>query len=364
MRIAVLSAACSIHTARWAAALAARGHEVALFSLARHRAPASLTIPGVQTTLLSGGYLRAAGALRAALDAIAPDILHAHYATGYGTLARKGGFHPLLLSVWGSDVYDFPRMGPVHRGIVRRNLRAADGVASTAARMAAHTRALCPGLPELFITPFGVDTAVFTPAAHPPGAVPGAPLSVGIVKTLAPKYGVDVLLRAFARLPRYLAGHPLRLCVYGDGPQRRQLGELVRKLELGGRVHFYGAVAHQNVPEVLRGMDVFCAPSVLDSESFGVAAVEAMACGLPVAAGAVDGFKEVLRDGETGLLVPPGDDAALAGALRTLLSDAAMRARMGKAARADVQARFEWRGCVDKMEHALIETARRAGGAA
>lgn len=321
-------------------------------------------MPGVPVRLLPGGYLRAAGALRAALDAFSPDILHAHYATGYGTLARNSGFHPLLLSVWGSDVYDFPRMGPVHRAIVRRNLLAADGVASTGERMAARTRALCPGLPPVFITPFGVDTAVFAPAAHPPGAAPGAPLTVGIVKTLAPKYGVDVLLRAFARLPRELDSRHLRLLVYGDGPQRAALPALARRLGQGSRVTFCGPIAHQNVPAALHELDVFCVPSVCDSESFGVAAVEAMACGLPVAAGAVDGFKEVIRDGETGLLTSPGDDAALADALRVLLTDAALRARMGAAARADVQARFEWRGCVEKMERALAETARKAGSAA
>lgn len=360
MRIALLSAASSIHTARWANALAARGHAVALFSLERHPAPAGSISSDVPVYYLRGGYLRAACALKKGLAAFAPQVLSAHYATGYGTLARRSGFAPVLLSVWGSDVYDFPRKSAFHRQIVQRNLRAATAIASTSERMAARVRALCPLVDSPFITPFGVDTRVFSPA-DTPRARDGR-LTIGIVKALEPKYGVDVLLRAFAYALPQLTGMDVRLEIYGGGSRRQMLEQMAVCLGVEKRVCFFGAVPHSQVPDILRKLDIFCAPSVSDSESFGVSAVEALACGVPVVAGAVDGFREVLRDGETGFLVPPGDADALAGRLVRLARDVALRGRMGEAGRADVRQRFEWQACVTRMEQALEATIHLCAG--
>ncbi|MFT9076033.1 glycosyltransferase [Ethanoligenens sp.] len=356
MRIALLSAASSIHTVRWANALAERGHSVRLFSLFRHAAKAGSISPAVSVYYLSGGYLRALPAFRDGLSAFAPDVLNVHYATGYGTLARRSGFAPVLLSVWGSDVYDFPCQSPIHRHIVVRNLRAATAIASTSERMAARVRALCPHLPPLYITPFGVDTRVFAPV---PQARETGEVVIGIVKALEPKYGVDILLRAFARVTAQIPGGIVRLKIYGGGSQRRALEQLAKRLGIAPHVGFYGPVPHERVPEVLHGLDIFCAPSVSDSESFGVAAVEALACGIPVVAGAVDGFQEVLRDRQTGFLVPPRDVGALSEAMMHLVGDPVLRQRMGSAGRADVQARFEWQSCVARMEQAL-QAARNA----
>lgn len=347
MRIALLSAASSIHTVRWVCALASRGHQVALFSLARHVAKEGSISSNVPVYYLPGGYLRALPTFRKMLSAFAPDVLNAHYATGYGTLARRSGFSPVLLSVWGSDVYDFPHKSPIHRHVVVKNLRAATAIASTSERMAMRVRTLCPHLPPLYITPFGVDTRQFSPAQkkHADGK-----LVIGIVKALEPKYGVDVLLRAFAQVLPQLSGLDARLEIYGGGSERQALEQLANQLGIAPRVRFRGAVPHEQVPEILRMLDIFCAPSVSDSESFGVAAVEALACGVPVVAGAVDGFKEVLRDGETGFLVPPGDAEMLGERLVQLAHDRSLRQKMGLAGRADVQARFEWQSCVTQME--------------
>lgn len=355
MRIALLSAASSVHTVRWVNALAARGHAVALFSLARHRAKPGSISPDVPVYSLPGGYLRALPVFRKRLEAFSPDVLNAHYATGYGTLARRAGFSRVLLSVWGSDVYDFPRKSVVHRHIVVRNLRAAAAIASTSERMALRVRALCPGLPRLYITPFGVNTQVFVPGAQADG---DGKLVFGIVKALELKYGVDVLLRAFALAQPQLSGMDTHLEIYGGGSCGQALERLAVQLGIASRVRFYGAVPHEQVPGILRKLDVFCTPSVSDSESFGVAAVEALSCGVPVIAGAVDGFKEVLRDGQTGFLVPPGDAAALADRMVTLAQNPVLRKQMGAAGRADVQARFEWVDCVSRMEQALAGAAR------
>ncbi|HCB99739.1 MAG TPA: glycosyltransferase family 4 protein, partial [Ruminococcaceae bacterium] len=115
MRIAFLSAACSIHTVRWVNALADRGHEIALFSLLRHADKMGSISQKITVYYLRGGYLSATQAFSRELAAFSPQVLNAHYATGYGTLARRSRFNPLLLSIWGSDIYDFPHFGPIHR---------------------------------------------------------------------------------------------------------------------------------------------------------------------------------------------------------------------------------------------------------
>ena len=137
--------------------------------------------------------------------------------------------------------------------------------------------------------------------------------------------------------------------MYGGGdaePYKR----LAAALELVDRVGIFGRVGHDRVPETLRRFDIFTMPSIYDSETFGVAAVEAASCGLPVVSTRVGGVPEVVIDGTTGHLVAPADPAALALVLERLLSDAELRRKMGAAGRRFVLANYPWQECVDRME--------------
>jgi glycosyltransferase involved in cell wall biosynthesis len=122
------------------------------------------------------------------------------------------------------------------------------------------------------------------------------------------------------------------------------------------RVQFVGAVAHAQVPEQLHSFDIFAAASRLDSESFGVAVIEASACGLPVVVTRAGGLPEVVRRGETGLVVERENPAALAEALQRLIDDPTLRARLGAAGRAHVQACYEW----DTSVQTMIDVYRQA----
>ena len=358
MRIALLGAANSIHLQRWAHALVARGHAVCVLSqdpIDRQRLPAQAEVVALPHAG-QVGYFANAWRLRRELARWKPDLLNAHYASGYGTTAALSGVRPLLLSVWGSDVYDFPYEGAFKAWLIRANLRSASAIASTSHAMARQVRRLLPEAGEIAVTPFGVDLAHFAPS---PAREPGW-ITIGIVKTLAPKYGVDVLLRAFAALcadERVRAlPTPCRLLVVGDGPQRAELEALAAALGVADRTRFVGAVPHGEVANWLNRFDVYAAPSRLDSESFGVAVIEAGACGLPVVVSDAGGLPEVVRDGETGLVVPRDDVAALAAALARLALDAPLRERLGTAGRAHVSATYDWPRCVDAMEAAYART--------
>lgn len=297
------------------------------------------------------GYFANAPALRRAIACFEPDLMNAHYASGYGTTAALAGFRPTLLSVWGSDVYDFPYQSWWKGWLLRWNLRRATRLASTSRVMAEQTASLVPKLAPAFVTPFGVDCRRFSPgegrdARH---------LTIGTVKTLAPKYGIDLLVRAFAyllgdaRLAEIDRQQPLRLLLVGGGPEGDALRALADELGVAARVEFAGQVPHDDVPHWLRRLDIYVAASRSDSESFGVAAVEASACGVPVVVSNAGGLPEVVDHGVTGLVVPRDDPQALARALSTLLLDPARRATFGAAGRSHVLQRYEWERCVDTM---------------
>ncbi|MES3013364.1 MAG: glycosyltransferase [Pseudomonadota bacterium] len=350
-RIALLGPANSIHLQRWVAALVQRGHAVLVIS--QHRCERELLPASAEVVWLphagSLGYFRNAGPLRRALARWRPDILNAHYASGYGSTSALAGFAPTLLSVWGSDVYDFPYESVAKGWLLRRNLRRATAIASTSEAMAGQVRRLVPEVGEIAITPFGVDLTLFAPTPHAP-----RPLTIGIVKSLAPKYGVDLLLRAFAGVTE-----PCRLLIVGEGPQRAELEVLARELGIAARTGFTGAVAHADVPAFLNRLDIYAAPSRLDSESFGVAVIEASACALPVVVSDAGGLPEVVRDGETGLVVPRDDVPALRAALQRLVRDAPLRERLGRTGRAHVTRAYEWGHCVEVMEGCYARTIAR-----
>jgi glycosyltransferase involved in cell wall biosynthesis len=126
------------------------------------------------------------------------------------------------------------------------------------------------------------------------------------------------------------------LVLVGEGPERPHVQALAAELGVADRVLCLGALPHFS--EWLGRADLFLLPS--ETESFGLAALEALACGVPVIASDVGGLPEVVRHGETGLLVPPGDPAALAAAVASLLDDEPRRQRLGQAGREDAVARF------------------------
>ena len=140
------------------------------------------------------------------------------------------------------------------------------------------------------------------------------------------------------------SGRDVELVLVGDGRERAALQALAQSLQIHDSVHLVGW--RHDVSALLQGFDLFALPSA--SEGYSLALVEAAAAALPLVATAVGGNGEIVQDGVTGLLVPAGDDAALAAALGTLVDDTALRDRMGLAAR-------QWalaRGSIGTMAHA------------
>ena len=355
MIVILLASASCIHSTRWANGLVSRGIDVHLISA--HSLALELD-PRVSLHILNNsaplGYISAIFEVQKLINEIHPDLLNAHYASGYGLLARLVGFKPTLLSVWGSDVYDFPQKSFFHRSLLRKNLKSATAIASTSVCMAQKVKETFSH-EKVFITPFGVDEKLFKAMDKPVDLKDY--IVLGTVKTLSAKYGIDVLIKAFAIAYGIVGSdHLIKLEISGGGPDLANLEALARDLGISKQVVFYGEVDHVDVPKMLNRLDIYCAFSRLDSESFGVAILEASACKKPVIVSDADGPAEVTLDGITGLLVPKEDIYASAKAMIHLIKDKQLRQSMGEAGREHVLEHYTWDKSLDLMINAYKQT--------
>lgn len=290
--------------------------------------------------------LRAYLGFRAAFRRIRPDLVHLHnleYLMFPAALAWRG---PLVLTTYGLDITRFAEhsAGARTRAAKRYVLRRADALTAASEFLAAET-ARCGGLPggRVRVTPFGVDTQWLRRGSVRSG---NGPVTICMPKDLKPEYGPLEFIRAVGLLRS--RGKAVRGVLVGEGPLRAEAEALVRALGLEGVVEVRRRVPLEEVRAVYERADICAMPS--HRESFGVVALEAQSMELPVVAGAVEGLKEVLLDGITGFLVPPGDPEALAGRLELLVDRADLRREMGRAGRAFVEERFDWRRSAAIME--------------
>jgi glycosyltransferase involved in cell wall biosynthesis len=202
----------------------------------------------------------------------------------------------------------------------------------------------------------GVDTRQFAPRAA--SAALRAQLGVATEATLFAFAGRLVGWKGIGVAVRALAEPAMRavaaqLLIIGDGPERQTLRALADSLGVGARVLLHEPVAHARVPEYYGAIDVGVFPSIGD-EAFGITIAEAMSCGKPVIGSHIGGIPEVIgNEGSAGLLVAPGDAAALAQAMRALALDPARRARMGAAARARIETEFSWTAAAQRLLQGL-----------
>jgi glycosyltransferase involved in cell wall biosynthesis len=157
--------------------------------------------------------------------------------------------------------------------------------------------------------------------------------------------GVKVLLRAVSRMPRR---ERLKVLIAGEGEERTALKGLTGELGLENAVIFTGFVPHEEVPRYLSLARAAAFPSLAD-EAFGISICEAMACGVPAIGTTIGGIPEVIEDGQTGLLVKPRDEEALARALTSLLEDEEKRRSLAERGRGRVNASFTWEKVTDRL---------------
>ena len=282
------------------------------------------------------------------------ELIHAHMVVPDGWVAaRLGARHgvPVVATAHRADVLDVPARGPLDAARVGEAVADVDQVCAVS-RVVADAAAR-HGVPQrpIRVVPNGADPETCRPwpraQVRAEFGLPADQPIVTYVGQLVERKGLVPLITAVARLADRPGGVPL-LALAGGGPQEQELERLARDLGIADRVRFIGRVEHRRVGRFMACGDLFVLPSF--SEGLPTVVCEAMNCGLPVVATAVDGTPEIVRDGETGLLVPPGDPAALAAALGDLLADPARRQTMGEAALRVGRAEYTWDANARTME--------------
>lgn len=361
MKICFLAPASSAHIRKWCRFFVSRGHEVHVVSFVNGE------IDGVQGHLVQVGteadagdldklkYLLHAKEVKRIIRGIQPDIVNVHYATSYGTVAALAGLGRYVLSVWGSDIYEFPQKSSLHRKMLQFSLNRAAVLFSTSKAMAEEAGKYTKK--PFVITPFGVDTNLFSPDRRDRDGTDRS-FWIGTVKSLDLKYGIDDLLRAAAIVREVRPEIPLALRIAGKGPHDQLLYQMAEELGLSECVNWLGFISQEEAAREWASLDVGVVCSNCE-ESFGVAAVEAQACACPVIISDVPGLKEATSPGVTSMVVPKANPEKLAEAITELYDDPGRRVQMGQAGRQFVIDTYEYNHCFSAIEEEFERLVRR-----
>ncbi len=300
------------------------------------------------------GYFLNVAWFRRLARAIEADIVNAHYAGGYGTMAALSRVRPLVITAWGSDVLTTPWSSWLKRILVRGNLLFADRVVVMAEGMREAVRKLTGG--DAWIIPFGVETDAFRP--QPAGrawAFPADAFVVGICKALEPVYRQDVAIRAVDILRRERPDLNVFLAIVGEGGEAARLRALIEELSLQDSVLMAGPREHSELPAFYNAISAYAVTS--ESEGLCVSALEAAACGKPVISTPVGAMGKLAEAGAMGLSIDVGDANGLAQAIARLADHPDEAARYGQAGIEQVRAHYDWevtiRKTVDLFEGVL-----------
>jgi D-inositol-3-phosphate glycosyltransferase len=362
----------NVHVAALAKGIAAKGHEVAVFTRGSGRRVTQVRVEdGYSVWYLPAGpsgplekdslwvYMEEFREnLQRCFLEIKPQLVHAHF----------------WMSAWAAEqlciameiplVITFHALGSVkrrHQGaldsspaerieVEARLIRSADLILATSSDEVSELVSLGGNDSSMIVIPCGVDVNQFSPASDAHGATAAPSGFTGIVSVgrLVRRKGFDIAIRAVAGIPDAeltIVGGPPSASFDGDAEVLR-LREVARVVQAEGRVRLLGPISRARLPEVLRAACVVvCSPAY---EPFGMVALEAMACGVPVVATAVGGLKESVLDGKTGILVEPNDPISLRKGIQRLLRDPDLRLRLGQQGRTRAETRYSWTVVVER----------------
>jgi glycosyltransferase involved in cell wall biosynthesis len=340
---------------------AARGHMVSVLVTSRDRHSHIETLGGVRlifaARLATISSAPISLALFRYLASERSDIVHLHYPYPWGELASYFFGHSVkTVLTFHSDIVRQKYLRLLYSPLMQRVLERVDTIIATSPDYIATSPVLARWQKKCVVVPLGIDPSPYSNSPLDPlystslrewsrqdgdRQYEGVILFVGHLRYYK---GLNYLLQALHELPG------TRLIVVGRGPMDREWKNLARELGVERRVDFVGEIANADLPSYYTACDVFVLPSSERSEAFGVVQLEAMAAGKPVVSCDVGtGVGWVNQNEVTGLVVPPRDPAALANAIKRILSDKELAERMGIAGRERVRAEFTIGNMVDQV---------------
>jgi L-malate glycosyltransferase len=337
IKILMVASGKSYHATRWANALVKENLEVYFYTNHKFLRPLDEKI-----ILLKGKVKNKIGYILNILDLIKtvkiinPHIVHVHSAGGYGFM---GSFIKKfkILSLYGSDIFISPNKSIINKMILKYQLKKYPLIQSTSQSMSLEAKKYTTS--KINIIAFGVDTDLFI---YKQNKIIDNTIRIGIVKKLEKIYGIDILINAFKKITN--VNNIIELYIVGDGTQKSNLRILASDNK---HIYFKDAIPNKMVPSFLSTLDIFVVPS--RSESFGVAAIEASSCSLPVIASNVGGLPEVVINNKTGLLFEKEDIKGLTQKLNILIEDSTLRKSLGFNGRNFIEKTYNWKQSIKEQ---------------
>lgn len=268
------------------------------------------------------------------------DILHAHYASSYGLLGYLTFFKPFFISVWGSDVVEFPNKNFLFKNFIKIILKRANEICATSNDLANITQHFTKK--NINVIPFGIDTEKFSFVD-----VTKRENVIGIVKSLEPNYGIEYLIKAFAELKKEIKEFNYKLLIVGSGSQFEYLLNLIKKLNIKEFTELVGYVDYDQIHLYHQKIKIGVYPSF--KESFGVSIAEFMATGGVVLATNTGGIKEIIDNMENGILIEKPDVELIKNAIIYYLNKPKEMELFSNAARKKILDKYSLINSIKKM---------------
>ena len=358
MKICFIGSADSDHIIKWANWFSLRGHEIHVISFTYgvicnaevHFISLGVDPNGKDTEKLK--YLLSGRKIKKIVDQIRPDIISVHYATSYGVAVALGGIKNYILSLWGSDIFEFPKKSILHRMLLEYSLKKAKWIFSTSEAMAKEAHKYTNK--DIEITPFGVDMELFSPEKRNRQR---NTFCVGTVKSMKDIYGIETIIRAISLLKKQYPDETIDVRIAGDGPQLLYYKNLSEELGLSDIITFLGRISQEEAAIEWANMDLGIIPSEL--ESFGVAAIEAQASGTPLIISKAVGLLEVTDPEKSSIVVDAKDITAISLAIHKLFNNHILLKEMSTHARDYVFMKYEINNCFARIESLFVQINNR-----
>ncbi len=351
MHICFLAPANSIHSFRWVKYFVDRGYRITWISLHEKEGESleGVRYEFLRKTMNPLSVWRLAAKARRMIRDAKPDVLHVHSAVMYGLVGALSGFHPMILTPWGSDILSHQN-SLVRKPMIRFMLDRADLITTDADHMMRVMETLGGDKKKMHLVYFGIDTQRFRPLPKDPGlkenlGTVDAP-AIFSLRNFIPLYDVESLVRA---VPHVLREVPrAKFIIAGSGPQKEMFESLARSLGVSESIRFVGKLENARLPQYLSCMDLYVSTSLSDA-GLAASTAEAMACGVPVVITDSGENRKWVQDGENGFVVSVKSPEALAQKIVTLLKDEALRRRFAKLGREAIEKKNNYDIEMDKM---------------
>jgi phosphatidyl-myo-inositol dimannoside synthase len=291
------------------------------------------------------------------------DIVHVHWPVPhalFGWAARRGSKgRTRLVTLWyGIELRWVKSRLPWLKQFLKWALRTSDQVVAISSYTAREIAELVHA--PVRVIPYGLGFAESSPGATAARPPTDGTFQILYVGNLIPRKGVRYLIDALHRLPATI---PAKLLILGEGTDRAKLEAQVHELGLDGRVKMPGRVPEADLHQAFHTANVLVLPSIVDqrgdTEGLGVVLLEALSYRIPVIGSAIGGITDIIADGQTGLLVPPEDPAAIATALERIATNPAFATRLAEAGSRRVREQFGWDAIIAAWQECYVAALQK-----